>query len=289
MSPLSNSFKRSGIFKDEFDKIFPDETFNKVHILRYITACTGIVLKGVQERYPERGLRFINPLFIVDGEIFPASNLPGDASVLQFARPVFELLGSKTIIPLSLPVVNNMLAGVCLFHGSTAGSNHYSLFKTFDLDMLPGIDADAGEAQAEGIANEVRDMQIHVNSYPDSFLAFAHALGADTEEAMMDLVKTLILYKSMSAAINESLVFSFVNKFHPAPSFFDCILTFVSDHPFDEDELLDLAHITESMALPIATYDYSRSKPISANTMAKRHSLKEVLVESFRSEAVNSR
>ncbi len=287
MSPLSNTFKRSGIFKDEFDKIFPDETFNKVHILRYITVCTGIVLKGVQERYPERGLRFINPLFIVDGEIFPASNLPGDDSVLQFARPVFDLLGSKTIISLSLPVVNNLLAGVCLFHGNTVGNNHYSLFKTFDLDMLPTVEAKSDEVRAEGITNEVRGMQIHVNSYPDSFLAFAHAMSAHTKEARIDLVKTLILYKSMSAAINDSLVFSFVNKFNPAPSFFDCILTFVSDQPFDEDELLDLAHITESMALPIATYDYSKSKPISAHTMAKRHSLREVLVESFRGVGVN--
>ena len=282
MGPLSNVFKRSEIFKVEFDKIFPAETFNKVNILKYITACTGEILKEAQEKYHAHGLRFINPLFIVNREIFPASNLPGDRDVLKFTRPVFELVASRAIIPLSQPVVDNLLSGICLFFGKTAGVHDFKLFKTFNLDILPDIAAKPGGETEINIANEIRSLNIHVNKYPTSFLDFSNALSAISEDDKIVLIKTLILYKSMSAAINDSLVFSFVNKFNPSPSFFDCLLTFVSDRPFDEDELLDFAHITESLALPIVNFDYSKSKGISAHTMAKRHSLKEVLVDTFK-------
>ena len=133
------------------------------------------------------------------------------------------------------------------------------------------------------IANEIRALKIHVNKYPASFLYFSEALSSISEEEKIILIKTLILYKSMSNAINESLVFSFVNKFNPVKSFFDCLLTFVSERPFDEDELLDFAHITESVALPIANFDYSKSKGISSHTMAKRNSsLRSVLEDTFK-------
>ena len=282
MGQLSNLFKRSDIFKEEFDKIFPSETFNKAHILRYITECTGIVLKEAREKYPDHGLRFINPLFIIDREIFPASNLPGDTSVLNYTRPVFDLVQSKTIIPLSLPVIDNLLSGICLFFGNTSAVHEYKLFKAFNLDILPNIDSKPGGVNESNIVSEIRALNIHVNKYPGSFIDFSNALSAFSDEDRITLIKTLILYKSMSKAINHSLVFSFVNKYNPTRSFFDCLLTFVSERPFDEDELFDFAHITESISLPIANYDYSKGKGISSHTMAKRNSLKTLLVDSFK-------
>ncbi len=282
MGPLSNFFKKSEIFKEEFDKIFPAQTFNKVNILKYITICTEIVLAEARKKYPDHGLRFINPLFIVDREIFPASNLPGDAHILKLASPVFDLVQSKTIIPLSLPIIDNLLSGICLFFGNKSVFYDYTLFKTFNLDILPSIEPQPGGADEINMINEIRSLKIHVNKYPQSFLEFANALSAISDEEKIILIKTLILYKYVSNRINQSLVYSFVNKYNPSKSFFDCLFTFISEQPFDEDDLLDFANITESVALPIANYDYSKSKGISAHTMAKRNSLRTLLIDSFK-------
>ncbi len=104
MGPLSLLFKRSDIFQKEFDRLFPDNAFNKVNILKYITACTEIILSRARKYYPEKKLIFINPLFIVDKQIYPASNLPGDANILRLLKPVFGIVQSKTMASISLPV-----------------------------------------------------------------------------------------------------------------------------------------------------------------------------------------
>ncbi len=282
MGPLSNLLKRSEIFKEQFDRIFPDETFNKVNILKYITECIGILLTEARDKYPDHGIRFINPLFIVDREIFPASNLPGDAVILKFTPQIFDLVQSKTIIPFSLPIIDNLLSGICLFHGNIEMPHDYKLFKTFNLNILPNIESVAGEINEDNIAAKIINLSIRIQKYPASFVALSNALGSNSEEEKVTLIKTLLLYKSMANTLDHSLAYSFINKYNATRSFFDCLLTVVSEQPFDEDELLDFAHIAESIALPIANYDYNKSKGISAHTMAKRNSLKSVMEDIFR-------
>ncbi len=285
MDSLSNLLKKSEVFQNEFDKIFPSQTFNKVHILKYIATCTGIVLTETRKKYPQHNIRFINPVFVVDNDIYPASDLPGDETILKLTRPFFNLLQAKIIMPLSIPVLDNLLSGVCLFYGNTANKYDYRLFKTFDLDHILANNVEGAkpvDTHPKYRLDEIIDMKVDLTQLGTTFDHFAHALNLTTDQEKTRLIKTLILYRDVSKALGNSLVFSFVNRYNQSHSFFDCILTFISEHPFDEDQLLDLANITQGISLPIANYDYSKSKGISAHTMAKRNSLKSSLINSFK-------
>jgi hypothetical protein len=283
MESLSNLLKKSDVFQNEFDKIFPAQTFNKTNILRYVSVCTAIVLEESRKRYPEHIIKFVNPVFVVDKEIYPAPDLHGDTTVLQLTRPLFNLLQSKIIVPFSVPILDNLLSGLCLFFGETAGRYPYQLFKTCDLDNLV---ADTGmnpeQAQRARVIDDLIDLDIDVTRFSNTLNKFCEDLLAISEYDKIRLVKTLILYRDMANGLSDALVYSFVNKYNQTRSFFDCLLTFVSAQPFDEDELLDLALITEGMSLPIANYDHSKSKGISAHTMAKRNSLRTAIIESFK-------
>jgi len=282
MDSLSNLLKKSEVFQIEFDKLFPDQTFNKVNILKYITTCTEIVLTETRKKYPQHNIRFINPVFIVSNEIYPASDLPGDSKILQLTRPFFNLLQAKIIMPLSIPMLDNLLSGVCLFYGHKSDKYAYKLFKAFDLDSILSHQPDNGGVQMRYMIDEIIDLKIDLNELSGKFNEFSRDLLAISEQEKMRLVKTMILYRDVSRALGNSLVLSFVNRYNQTHSFFDCVLTFISEHPFEEDELLDFAHITESISLPIANYDHNKSKGISAHTMAKRNSLKSSLINSFK-------
>jgi hypothetical protein len=283
METLSNLFKKSEIFSEEFDKIFPSKPFTKFNILNYISACTEIVLTEAQQRFPSRRLKFINPLFIVDGEIFPAANLTGDEAILKLTRPFFGLVQSKTIIPLSIPILENLLSGVCLCYGNTTDKCEYQLFKKVDLDSLPyEIDFRPDEIDQQRLHDEVSNLKIDIDRFTEDFEEFAKYLSVFSYQDKIKLTKTLALYKNISKTISPTLFYSFVNKYNQTHSFFDCLLTLISEKPFDEDELLDFANIVEGISLPIANYDHNKSKGISAQTMAKRNSLKSMLINSFR-------
>lgn len=285
MGPLSNLFKRSDIFQQEFDRIFPDRPFTKVNILNYITVCTEIILTRARKKYPEKGLKFINPLFVVDNQIYPASNLPGDPNIVRLVKPVFGIVKSKTMASISLPILDNLLSGVCLCFGNTYGYYDYNLFKTFDLDSLTdNVGFLADEISEYRLADKFRYLKVDANKFTEDFNEFARALSLVTEEEKLKLIKALILYKDISNAIGQSMVYSFVNKYNQTRSFFDCLLVLISERPFDEDELLDFALIAEGVAMPIANYDVSKSKGISAQTMAKRNSLKTLLFNSFKEQ-----
>ena len=283
MESLSNLFKKSDVFKEEFDKIFPANPFNKVNILSYVSICTGIVLTEARKKYPDNYLRFINPVFIVDSEIFPASDLPGDPTIHRLTRPFFDLVQTKTLVPMSKPIIDNLLSGVCLFYGDTFNEHSFKLFKTFDLDEITEeVAIHANEIHGIYHAEGLKELKVNTDQPYNNFWAFAAQLGMNTEEDKTRLLKSLILFKSIAKVYDKSLVFSFVNKFNQTHSFFDCLLFFISEKPFDEDTLLDFAHITEAISLPIANFDYSKSKGISVQTMAKRNSLKTMLISSFK-------
>ena len=285
MESLSNLFKKSDVFKQEFDKVFPAKPFNKVNILNYISICTGIVLAETRKKYPDQHLKFINPVFIVDKEIFPAPSLPGDPTILKLSRLFFDLIQRQVVIPLSLPIMDSLLSGICLFYGNIYEDSTYKLFKTYNLDILSNeVVIKANEIHDIYTADEIKDLNVGVAQIANNaFHEFSSALNLDSYEDQMKLVKTLILYKSLARVTSDTLVFSFVNKFNQSHSFFDCLLSFVSEKPFEEDALLDFAHIAEAISLPIANYDYSKSKGISVQTMAKRNnSLKALLVKSFK-------
>jgi hypothetical protein len=283
METLSNLFKKSEVFGEEFDKIFPSKPFTKFNILNYISACTEIVLGEARQRFPTRRLRFINPLFIVDGEIFPASDLGGDNIILRLTRPFYGLVQSKTIIPISLPIIENLLSGVCLYYGNINENCDYRLFKKFDLDSLPyELAFNAGEIDEQRLHDEITNLKIDIDRFTDEFDEFAKSLSIFSYQDKIKLTKTLVLYKNISKTISPTLFYSFVNKYNQTHSFFDCMLAFISEKPFDEDELLDFANIVEGISLPIANYDHNKSKGISAQTMAKRNSLKSMLINSFR-------
>jgi len=284
MESLSNLFKKNNVFKQEFDKIFPSKPFNKVNILSYISVCTEIVLMECRKKYPDQLLKYINPVFIVDNEIFPAPNLPGDPTIGKLTRPFFDLVQTRTIIPMSLPIMDNLLSGICLFHGNNFNEKDFQLFKTYDLDEISTIVGITSNAIHDiYYADDIKTISIGIAQIAnDKFYEFSSQLGIITDEDKIRLIKSLILFKSIAKVVGTPLVFSFVNKYNQAHSFFDCLLTFISEKPFDEDTLLDFAHIAEAISLPIANYDFTKSKGISIQTMAKRNSLKTLMVKNFK-------
>ena len=283
MWSLSNYLKKSDIFQEEFDKIFPARPFTKANILHYISVCTEIVLTKGRKRYAHKGLRFINPLFIIDHVIYPAPNLTGDPNILKLLSPVFGVVQSKNMTSISLPILDNLLSGVCLFFGNTHTNFDYKLYETFNLDSLThNIGFVGDELNEERLVDKFTYLKVDVNKFTEDFNEFARQLSATSDEDRQRLIKTLLMYKNISNALSKTLVFSYVNKYNQTHSFFDCLMVLISDKPFDEDELLDFALITEGISLPIANYDFSKSKGISAQTMTTRNSLKTLLLSSFR-------
>jgi hypothetical protein len=209
--------------------------------------------------------------------------LPGDPNIVRLIKPVFGIVQSKTLTSISLPILENLLSGVCLCFGNTYNYYDYNLFKTFNLDSLThNVGFIADEINEHRLVDKFKYLKVDVNRFTEDFNYFAGLLSAVTDDEKIRLIKTLILYKDISSALSQSLVYSFVNKYNQTHSFFDCLLVLISERPFDEDELLDFALIAESISLPIANYDVSKSKGISAQTMAKRNSLKTLLFSSFK-------
>ena len=288
METLSNKFKKCEVFNEEFNKISPSKPFTKVYILSYISSCIEVVQREVQKRYPDRHLIFVNPIFIVDRQIYPVPFPSGDETVLKLLRPFFSLIQSKIIIPLSIPILENLLSGVVLGYNNPLSECHYKLFKAFDLDIFPyDIDLNLCHIDQNLLVGEIKDMTINCGRFSDAFINFSNSLLATSCEDKIKLFKTLIVYKNISKAIDSSLVYSFVNKYNQTQSFFDCMLTFISQKPFNEDELLDFGNIIEGISLPIANYDYNKSKGISPKTVAVRSSLNTMLNYGFMQHDIN--
>ena len=278
MSYLSEAFKRSDIFKKEFAKIFATQPFDKPNILRYINVCTTAILEAAHKQYPKYGLKFINPIFIVNREIYPVPDLPGDERIINIAYESFGLVSSRTIVPLSLKILDNRMFGLCLyFHDGDPGHGYMS-FRTFNLADITNNNND--KVKESILVDAVSHLEMDINRVTGEF----HRLAAefeliDTKEKMR-LYKTLMLYKNMARLADHGMYFSFINNYNQVPSFFNCLFTLVSEKPFAETELLDFALLIDNMSAPIA--NYYADKGVSAETMAKRNSIKNVLEKSFK-------
>jgi len=279
MQYLSQAFKQSGLFNTEFDRIFAEQPFDKPNILAYINVCTTAVLEAAQRKYPHHSLKFINPIFIVNQEIYPVPGLPGDERVLSLAYESFGLVNSRTIVPLSLKVLDNRMFGLVLYFNDHYKGQEYMTFRTFDLGNTTNNNDDKID---EGtLVDGVSHLEIDINNATSDFHKIAAEFELVTTKEKMKLYKTFMLYKNMARLSEPGMFFSFVNNYNQAFSFFNCLFTLVSEKPFTEEELLDFALIIDNLSAPIAGF-YSDPKGVSVETMAKRNAIKSVLEQSFK-------
>ncbi len=280
MSYLSDTFKRSDAFKKEFDKIFATQPFDKPNILRYLNACTTVILAEAHKKYPQNDLKFINPVFIVNREIYPVPTLPGDERIINLAYDSFSLVSSRTIVPLSLKVLDNRMFGLCLYFHESIADPGYVAFRTFDLGNTTNNNND--KIKEAILVDEVSHLEMDINRVTGEF----HRLAAEFElintKDKMRLYKTLMLYKNMARLSDKGMFFSFVNNYNQAASFFNCLFTLVSEKPFAEDELIDFALLIDNLSAPIANYYRDDPKGVSDETMEKRRAIKNVLDNSFK-------
>ena len=280
MSHLSESFKKSDIFKKEFGKIFGTQPFDKPNILRYINVCTTLILDEARKQYPHNDLKFINPIFIVNREIYPVPELPGDKRIIDIAYESFGLVSSKTIVPLSLKILDNRLFGICLHFHDRIGDPGYISFRTFDLSNITNNNND--KIKESILVDEVSHLEMDINRVTGDFHRLSSEFELINTKDKMRLYKTLMLYKNMARLSDQGMFFSFINNYNQAPSFFNCLFTLVSEKPFAEEELLDFALLIDNLSAPIAGYYSDDTKGVSAETMAKRNNLKSVLEKSFK-------
>jgi hypothetical protein len=251
MLPLSDFLGKSGNFKAEFERIVKIKDDSRENILKYISACTKIIFSEVEKNYPRHNLRYINPIFIVNKDIYPVPDVRGDINISKVARASEKLIASEDILPLSQAIISSGSPGACLFWGHAGDSNEYKGFKTLGLgsitvglglgahgideammvDKMHTVDARAAVGEAEG---------------------FLGALGVRAEDRLK-LVRTVVLYKNIAAALGTPMAFSFVNNSVKTHSF-NCLMTFVSEHAFTEGELNDLAGVIAEMSAPIEQY-----------------------------------
>lgn len=278
MSYLSETFKKSDTFKKEFGKIFSTQPFDKPNILRYISNCTSLILVEAQKKYPQNGLKFINPIFIVNREIYPVPDLHGDERIINIAYESFSLVSSRTIVPLSLKILDNRLFGLCLYFHDAAHDPGYMSFRSFNLGNTTNNDND--KIKESIIVDQVSHLEMDINRVTGEF----HRLAAEFElintKDKLRLYKTLMLYKNMARIADHGMYFSFINNYNQDPSFFNCLFTVVSEKPFAETELLDFALLIDNLSAPIA--GFYGDKGVSAETMAKRNALKSLLEKSFK-------
>ena len=279
MQYLSEAFKQSGFFGKEFDKIFAEQPFDKPNILAYINLCTTAVLAEAQRKHPHHGLKFINPIFIVNGEIYPVPGLTGDERVMRLAYESFGLVNSRTIVPLSLKVLDNRMFGLVLYFNDRYKGHEYMTFRTFDLGNTTNSNDD--KIKDAILVDEVSHLEMDINKVTGDFHKIAAELELVTTKEKMKLYKTFMLYKNMARLSDTGMFFSFVNNYNQAFSFFNCLFTLVSEKPFSEEELLDFALIIDQLSAPIAGF-YSDPKGVSVETMAKRNAIKSVLERSFK-------
>lgn len=278
MSYLSETFKKSDTFKKEFGKIFSSQTFDKSNILRYISNCTSLILAEAQRKYPEHNLKFINPIFIVNREIYPVPDLHGDERVINIAYESFSLVSSRTIVPLSLKILDNRMFGLCLYFRDGARDPGYISFRSFNLGNTTNNDND--KIKETIIVDEVSHLEMDINRVTGEFHRLAAEFDLVNTKDKLRLFKTLMLYKNMARIADHGMYFSFINSYNPEQSFFNCLFTLVSEKPFAEPELLDFALLIDAMSAPIA--GFYGDKGVSAETMAKRNALKTTLEKSFK-------
>jgi len=280
MSYLSSAFKRSDIFKREFDKIFTTQQFDKPNILRYINACATVILSEAQKKYPQNDLKFINPVFIVNREIYPVPDLAGNESIINLAYESFSLVSSRAIVPLSLKVLDNRLFGLCLYFHDTIPDPDYVAFRTFNLGNTTNNNSDAINESV--LVEKVAHLEMDINRVTGEFHKLAAEFDLVSTKDKMRLFRTMMLYKNMARLSEHGMFFSFVNNYNQLPSFFNCLFTFVSGKPFAEDELVDFALLIDALSAPLADYYRDDPKGVSSETMAKRSALKNMLEKSFK-------
>ncbi|MEI8280162.1 MAG: hypothetical protein WCG87_10390 [Bacteroidota bacterium] len=267
MGSLSRSFKISNKFQNEFEILFPNKPFTKEYILQYITACTNHVFKQAAKKFPDHKLKYINPIFVIDKMIYPASNLAGDHNINRSVLAAFHLVATNEIIPISQPIRQNKLKGICLFSGSDLLSHTYNTFKTFNLDLIvSNEDIIADDIDEKYLVEKVSRMDIDLENLNQNFHAFSRELQINATEDIVKLKKTLVLYQLLAKALNGTTSISFVNSTQQN-SFFHCLLTLISEQPFKESELLDFATVLELMSQPLENY----KNAIHAASKVKRH------------------
>jgi len=252
MGILANHFKRTGIFTEAFDKHCPEgKKFSKKEILNYLTICSNLLFTEAKRKYPLHGVHFINPVFVQGKVIYRAANLKGDFNIVKLVNAAFHLVKTEKILPVTMPIIKRQLQGICLFFGGNDDVFEYTAFKTFNLDKIEvAIPLIAGEIHEEFLMDEIDEITINLNALPPIFNQFADDLCLNDHEKAL-FKKTLILYKNAAEVIDKRIVFAFVNKFNKHTPF-NCLLTVISEQPFEEDLLFDFAQVIELICAPIA-------------------------------------
>ncbi|MES2702853.1 MAG: hypothetical protein V4649_09455 [Bacteroidota bacterium] len=280
MSTLSASLKQSRVFAAEFDSLFPAHPFDKANILLYIAGCHKLVLDAARHFYPHRHLQFVNPVFVIDGAIYPPTELHGDPGIVKLAAANLQLIQQKVVLPISASLTANGLRGVCL--ALTEGSlPEYTDHLVFDLTLLH-TGATPLQKQATGgqIVDVMTRLEIKADGLPPQFAELAGKLGVIFEADKEKLAKTLVLYKFFFEATGLPAFITYVNRMHTQRTFFDSLFTLVSDAPFTEAELNDFATVVDDMSQPLE--DYYRKSGDRQNNDKKAAMIQRELLNSLR-------
>lgn len=285
MLSLSDNIKASGAFVRELDRLFPQNNFDTEHILSYVSACDTAVLREARKTYPTHSLQFINPVFIIDGKIYPPAVLPGNPEVVKLAKANIQLIEKKSVLPLSNLISASKLAGVCLCGGMQV---FYHDYLGLDLNSLKTkytlLHKDSSE---EEIVNIISSIELDPESMPGEFTTFCNALGLLFAEDKKKLARTLLLYKLFFEAVYDQPVYiSFINSPARERSFFDLLFTVVSLKPFSEEELNDFGKVVGEMAAPLDNY-YKTSGPVRPNNDKRAAQIQRELLNSLRGVSEN--
>lgn len=286
MLTLSQTIKASGDFVRELDHQFPKNNFDTEHILSYVSACDTIVLREARKIYHTHSLQFINPVFIIDGKIYPPAVLPGNPDVIRLAKANIQLIEKKSVLPLSNLITASKQKGVCLCSGMQV---FYHDYLGLDLNNLRTkytlLHKDSSEAE---IINIISSIELDPETLPEEFAAFCNTLGLLFAEDKKRVARTLLLYKLFFEAVYDQPVYiSFINNPSGEHSFFDLLFTVVSLKPLSEEELNDFGKVVAEMAAPLDNY-YKTSGPAKQNNDKRAAQIQRELLNSLRGMSENA-
>jgi hypothetical protein len=253
MSTLSSRLQASGTFGKLFTSFFPANTFDKDHILSYISACNERILAEARSAYPDHDIQFINPVFVIDGTIYPPAVLHGTDHLIALAHANMELIRKQQVLPVSVPVITNKIPGVCLYLGEGVSYNSYL---SLDLNLLTSSSARMdGQTSEQDIVTLVAGIEVLTNELPAAFHTLAEALSTNIPGDKIKLAKNLLLYKYYFRGISDAPAYlSFVSSPATGQSFFDSLFTVVSARAFTEAELDDYRKVIADMTAPLELY-----------------------------------
>jgi hypothetical protein len=258
MITLSSRLRASGTFGKLFNDFFPANAFDKDHILSYISACNEAILNEGTGAYPDHKIQFINPVFVIDGTIYPPAVLHGNEHVISLAHANIELIRGQEVLPVSIPVINSKIPGVCLYMGAGVA---YKGYPSLDLNSLTSMPLPFTNKSSEAaMIAMVEIMPVSAEALPAIFHSLAEALGVSAIDDKIKLAKNLLLYKYFFKGVSDSPAYlSFMSSEAATHSFFDCLFTVVSERAFTEAQLDDFRKVIADMTAPLEQY-YTNSQ-----------------------------